>query len=295
MILSIDSLIELSKLAEEAAKKAGDLINAYATKTVTPTYKNSGNSPASQVVTEVDHLCEEIILKHLHSSIEKYDLALLTEEQEDDKQRLEKDYFWCIDPLDGTLAFTESKPGYAVSIALVSRTGESHIGVIFDPARHILYTAIKGQGAYRNGERWNLPEQLTSKTITIPFDRSLLARKDFEKIMPALSQSLNAYGYTDLIELHYGGAVMNACWALEQTPSCYFKLPKQQEGGGSLWDFAATTCLYKELAMPSGDANGQALDLNKSNTTFMNEEGVIFASSPELISIIQSLVIQFRT
>ena len=56
---------------------------------------------------------------------ERYDLALLTEELEDDGSRHVKDYFWCIDPIDGTLPFTQKKPGYGVSIALVARDGAS--------------------------------------------------------------------------------------------------------------------------------------------------------------------------
>ena len=49
-----------------------------------------------------------------------YDLALLTEESEDDRSCFEKDYFWCIDPLDGTLPFTRNEAGYSVSIGLVA-------------------------------------------------------------------------------------------------------------------------------------------------------------------------------
>jgi myo-inositol-1(or 4)-monophosphatase len=108
--------------------------------------KNGGASLAAQVVTEVDHLSQDIILKTLHPSCLIYDLALLSEESPDDNQRLQKDYFWCIDPLDGTLPFIESVPGYSVSIALVSREGQSMLGVVYDPVTQTLYHAIQGQG-----------------------------------------------------------------------------------------------------------------------------------------------------
>ena len=54
---------------------------------------------------------------------QKYDFGILTEETPDNGSRLVKDYFWCVDPLDGTLPFTEGTPGYSVSIALVSKSG----------------------------------------------------------------------------------------------------------------------------------------------------------------------------
>ena len=294
MKLNNKDLTKLSLLAEKAARKAGIVIQSYINKTVKSSYKEAGNSNASQIVTEVDQHCEAIIIKALSNSLVEYDLALLSEEQEDDRLRLEKDYFWCIDPLDGTLAFIESKEGYAVSIALVSRSGESYIGVVYDPVNEVLYSAIKGLGAYRNGEPWILPKHDSSTTISIPFDRSLIARNDFKTIENQLSSALKEHGYNTILPFHHGGAVMNACWALEQMPSCYFKLPKTEQGGGSLWDFAATSCLYQALNLPALDFFGQALDLNKHSTTFMNESGVIFASSLELVCLTQTAMQEIK-
>ena len=71
--------------------------------------KPSGSSRASQIVTEVDLMSQEMILKHIHPTCEEYDLGLLIEESNDDLSRFEKDYFWCIDPLDGTLPFVEQQ------------------------------------------------------------------------------------------------------------------------------------------------------------------------------------------
>jgi len=125
MNLTSTNLSNLCKTAIEAAKQAGRLINSYTNKNITVQNKEAADSLASQVVTEVDVKAQDIILGVLSPTLEKYDLALLTEESVDDKSRFEKDYFWCIDPMDGTLAFTEKTPGYAVSVALVSKNGES--------------------------------------------------------------------------------------------------------------------------------------------------------------------------
>ncbi len=151
MRLSAEDLIQLVGCAATAVKEAGVLIAQYDGREVLVQHKAGGESLASQVVTEVDELSQAIILKHLQPTCAAFDLALLTEEQPDDGSRLEKDAFWCIDPLDGTLPFTESIPGYAVSIALVARDGTPLIGVVYDPSTGTQYQAVQGQGVLRNG------------------------------------------------------------------------------------------------------------------------------------------------
>ena len=78
-------------------------------------------------------------------------MGLISEELKDDSSRFENEFYWCIDPLDGTLPFTEQVDGYAVSIALVSREGIPVLGVVYNPEKNDLYTAVKGEGAYKNG------------------------------------------------------------------------------------------------------------------------------------------------
>jgi len=86
-----------------------------------------------------------------------------------------------------------------------------------------------------------------------------------------------------------GGATMNACWVVEHQPACYFKFPKPQDGGGSLWDFAATACLFHELGAIACDFYGQPLDLNRADSTFMNHRAVIFTADLSLVKQIIAL------
>ncbi len=282
MQLTTNDLLQLSQLAIIAAKRAGRVIAQKSHSPLTVLKKKGGDQRASQVVTEVDYLSQAAILEVLLPSCERYDLALLTEEAVDDKLRLERDYFWSIDPLDGTLPFTESTPGYAVSIALVSRLGEPLIGVVYDPVEDRLYTAVKGQGACRNGQPWLLPSTciMKGKRLTLICDRSLTQQTHYPKMLKTVEAMAAEQGLLGLTIIHQGGAVMNACWVIEQAPALYFKPPKSQEGGGSLWDFAATACLFNELAAPVSDIYNQPLDLNRADSTFMNHRGVIFASAP---------------
>ena len=272
----------LAAVAANAAREAGALIAQYNGREVAVQRKAGGESLASQVVTEVDELSQSVILKHLLPTCAAYDLALLTEEQPDDGSRLEKDAFWCIDPLDGTLPFTESIPGYAVSIALVARDGTPLIGVVTDPSTGTQYQAVQGQGALRNGAPWQLQSKADPAPLHFIADRSMASCSKFYEAMDQLQVLATELDRDGLKTTLTGGAVMNALWVLEQAPACYFKFSKPQAGGGSLWDYAATTCIYEELGGWCSDITGQALDLNRADSTFMNHRGVLFASDREL-------------
>jgi len=82
---------------------------------------------------------------------------------------------------------------------------------------------------------------------------------------------------------------MNACWVLENSPACYFKFPKPQNGGGSLWDYAASNCIFNEIGAYASDIHGQALELNRSDTCFMNQEGVLFTTHKNIEKKIQEI------
>ncbi len=289
MSLSAEALEELHHTACLAATKAGELIQQLAQSSFEVKHKDQGSTIASQVVTEVDYKSEKLIIEQLAPSISKYDLALLTEEQPDDHSRLAKDYFWCIDPLDGTLAFTESCPGYAVSIALVDQSGCALIGAVFNPLTNTLYSACRGKGAFRNGQSWMPSVSVSKKTVTLPLDRSFTARPDFDAIIKAIEVAMKNIGFEGLELIHKQGAVMNALSVLEHLPGLYFKLPKKEQGGGSFWDFAATACIYQELGFHVSEFNGAPLKLNKPETSFMNHCGVFYAENKALHQAVTSL------
>ncbi|SFE56888.1 inositol monophosphatase family protein [Sunxiuqinia elliptica] len=271
----------LSQAASNAAQKAGQLISNYTTKELTVKNKTGGDSLASQVVTEVDLMAQEMILESLAEVTQNYDLGTLGEESPDNHERFEKDYFWCIDPMDGTLAFIKQQHGYAVSIGLVSKAGEPVIGVIYDPMTQTMYQAVKGQGAFRNGQKW---------TVAIPADTPLHLISDtsfqdhalFETSLEALEAISKKLGYHGFQTRFQGGAALNACWVLEQAPACYFKYAKEEPGGGSLWDYAASACIYQEAQAWVSDMHGQPLDLNRSDSTFMNHRGILYATDEKL-------------
>ncbi len=68
------------------------------------------------------------------------------------------EYQWVIDPLDGTTNFLQGLPVFAVSIACL-RAGRTEIGVVLDPLRDNLYSAVRGGGAFLNGRPMHVSER----------------------------------------------------------------------------------------------------------------------------------------
>ncbi len=285
MSLANSDLEGLANAALDAARAAGALIARSQPTEID--HKAAGTSAASQIVTEVDRAAERLILEHLEPTLEPFELAVLTEERDDDGRRLVADHFWCVDPLDGTLPFVEGRPGYAVSIALVRRDGTPLIGVVGDPVSSTTRHAIAGRGAFRDGDPWVMPVSSDAAVLTVFADRSLLADDDGE-VEARLDRVARAAGL-DGAEIHVGnGAVMNACGVFDHPPGCYVKFPTPR-GGGSLWDFAATACLAAELGAVATDLRGAALDLNRGDGVSMGHRGVCFATDRALADRLRRL------
>ena len=269
-------LLKLSEVATKAALSAGKLIQQSITDDIFVEEKKGGSSYASQVITEVDRACERVILSQLLPSCKEFDIAILSEETLDDGSRFEKDFFWCIDPMDGTLAFINKQAGFSVSIALVSKDGTPYIGVVYDPSTDNLYHAIRGNGSFKNNLPWTVKHQ--NKHLSYVTDRSLKDTLHATEIESLLNDKVEQQKLNGIKEISGAGAVMNGILVLENGPACMIKFPKQESGGGSIWDFAAIACIYHEMGLPATNFNGGKLDLNKRDGTFMNQEGIYFAN-----------------
>lgn len=270
----------LHDVAVESATKAGQHIQSRFDTTHDKQIKEGPDSIASQVVTEVDFKAQDIILSNLESSIDQYDLGILTEEATDDSSRFAKEYFWCIDPMDGTLAFIEGRTGYSVSVALVSKEGDPVIGVVYIPDIEECYSAIKGQQVWLNGETV-ISRTTHSGILNVFMDHSFAKASNRATIMDFISNWANERGVEIELKEEWG-AVRNALGVITSDLGCYFKFPKKQQGGGSIWDFAATRLMAEVMNLYVSDASGNALHLNSTRKTYMNEVGVLYATDEEL-------------
>ena len=267
-------LLEVVEVFKKSAVEAGDYIESRLNDVLKIDFKKGDLSLASSIVTDVDIKAQEIILEKIDKLIFKYNFGFLSEEVKDDNSRFLKDFFVCVDPLDGTLPFTENMSGYSVSIALVSNKGEAICGVIYDPRNRNIYHACKGGKAYKNNELIKI--NYSDSKFTFVTDRSFLKSDLYEEFVSGLKKKSLEKGLVDFQIISQAGASMNSIWCIENAPSIYAKPPKSQNGGGGIWDFAASSCIFKELGLKASNFNGDSLDLNRKDSTFMNHEGVWF-------------------
>ena len=272
--------------AIQAALEAGQFIQSADRSKLQRHFKEAGSSAASQLVTEVDVRSEAIIRRCLQAISEQWDIAFVGEESSQSvadviPERLLKPYYWCVDPLDGTLPFVEGSPGYTVSIALVDQSGGPLIGVVYDPVDATLMHAIKGEGAYRDQAPITRATSVSTSLIAFA-DASFRLHEKYAHMLDTLNGCAQESGL-DGVEVVYGsGAVKNACQVLGYPAACYVKLPKCEDGGGSIWDFAATACIVGEAGGWASNIHGQPLELNRQCSTFMNHQGVLYASNERI-------------
>ena len=127
--------------ALEAAKKAIPVIlDIYYSNELGVEIKDD-NSP----VTKADKAADKIIREHLSKCFPTY--GLLTEESIDDKARLNNDYVFIVDPIDGTKEFIAHSGEFTINIGL-SYKHEPVLGVIVIPPTKEIYYALKGKGAF---------------------------------------------------------------------------------------------------------------------------------------------------
>ncbi len=128
------------EVAKGLAIKAGNIImNIYAGD-FSVEYKVD-HSP----LTLADKGANKIIINGIMEQFPHH--SYLSEEIQDDKSRLDNDWCWVIDPLDGTKEFIKKNGEFTVNIALVYKQNPV-LGVILAPDKKELYYAVKGEGAY---------------------------------------------------------------------------------------------------------------------------------------------------
>ena len=87
---------------------------------------------------------------------------------------------WYIDPIDGTRGFTYHNDQFAIHIGLVEG-GQPVLGVVYKPTTDEYYSAIKGEGAFRNGQKLEMKKNKQHPKKKVLFQLSY-SSKDWEKI-----------------------------------------------------------------------------------------------------------------
>lgn len=143
---------EFAHIAEGIARQAGALLRDFYQKGVTTEYKGDVD-----LVTEADRASEQLIVERLKAAFPHHGIY----GEEGTRDRMESEYRWYVDPLDGTTNFAHGFPAFCVILGLEHRPlglgaetdGEIVAGVIYDPLRDEMFTAEKGRGAWLNGRQ----------------------------------------------------------------------------------------------------------------------------------------------
>lgn len=146
----------MAKVADEAADAAGEILLEFLG-TAKVEYKGE-----IDLVTNADKAAEKTIIEIIQKAFPDHGIYA----EESGEQASESAVRWLIDPIDGTTNYAHGLPLFAVSIA-VEVEGEIKVGIVYNPYYKEKYTAVRGKGAYLNGERIHVSQ-------TKDLDKSML-------------------------------------------------------------------------------------------------------------------------
>ncbi len=136
---------DVLEMAEQLALRAGEIQrDRYETG-----FDVRTKSASIDLVTEVDHACEALIVSTLEK--ERPDDAIVAEEG-GGEDHPDREWRWVIDPLDGTTNYAHGFPRFCVSIGVEFRN-ETRVGVVYDPLLDELFYAVRDAGAWLGDRR----------------------------------------------------------------------------------------------------------------------------------------------
>jgi myo-inositol-1(or 4)-monophosphatase len=158
MIPSLEILQDVLAVAVDASRAAGAIIREHAGGAQVSERKANSRD----LLTLVDPLCEKTIKEKVMETFPHHEFLgeeMVAPGADASRAALdlalnntEADWLWIVDPIDGTTNFVHGMPLCMPSVA-VAYQGLVVVGVIYDPHRDELFSAIRGQGAYLNQER----------------------------------------------------------------------------------------------------------------------------------------------
>ncbi|NCB07192.1 MAG: hypothetical protein EOM73_03395 [Bacteroidia bacterium] len=178
---------------------------------------------------------------------------------------------WVVDPLDGTNNFARSLPLFAVSVGLMEGN-DSLVGVIIDVVGQKEYSAVKGGGAFCNGEKIILPG-FDSRYIPMLFLNHGYAETDrakFKKLAGLLALDYNI--------LKLGTTALELCYVAAGATDGFIC------SGDELWDFAAGIIIAQEAGCIFSDWKGKPWDGTHSHLLISRPE-----INHQLVKIINGL------
>ncbi|MXP26545.1 3'(2'),5'-bisphosphate nucleotidase CysQ [Altererythrobacter indicus] len=196
-------------------------------------WQKEGGSPVCAADLAVDSFLKRELSALLPSA------GWLSEETADDPARLDRGLLWLVDPIDGTRDYIRGLSGWSVSVALVSE-GRPLIGMLVAPARDEVWSAVAGQGAWRNGIALQASKREQLAGARVPVDS--LPREDADLTIVYKPNSIALR--IAMVAADEADLVATLRWGFE-------------------WDIAAATLIAREAGAAISDAFGEPLNFNK--------------------------------
>lgn len=253
---NLDTSIFL-KEAINAAKGAGKIILDIYQQDFAIENK-SDNSP----VTLADKKADVFIRNYLHKKFPMH--GFLTEESEDDLSRLENDFVWIVDPLDGTMDFVARDNQFATNIAL-SYKHDLLVGVVFIPITGECYYATKNNGAYylKDGKVTKIHVSNKTENLICLTSMFYFSSKELEAINR----------HRDKIKkIERFGSSIKACRIAHGLADISIRMTDKTKE----WDTAAPQIIVEEAGGLFLEPDGKRITYNKKD--FHNHKGYIITN-----------------
>jgi 3'(2'), 5'-bisphosphate nucleotidase len=208
-------------------KEAGKAIMQVYKQDFEVEYKQD-NSP----LTLADKKANDIIENGLNQL--SVNIPILSEEGSDIpyEDRKHWEYFWLVDPLDGTKEFVKKNGEFTVNIALIHKDTPV-LGVVYAPALDICYWAKQDEGAFKDGQKLPLKTKEQCNTYKIVVSRSHMS-DDTQAFIDAIDTNKEK----ELISI---GSSLKICLIAEGEADIYPRLGLTME-----WDTGAAHAIIKE-------------------------------------------------
>jgi myo-inositol-1(or 4)-monophosphatase len=222
-----------------------------------------------QVVTHADLAVDRLLHDILIGA--RPEDAWLSEERPDDGSRLRRRRAWMVDPIDGTRAFADHLPEFAISVALVVE-GQPVLGAVFNPATEERFEAERGGGARLNGQRLAVTGQRDLAGARLLSSRTELHKRDWQSLIPEAD-------FSPVSSLAYKLALV----AAGRFDGLLAFRPSHD------WDLAAALLLVHEAGGRISEADGTPIVLNNPTP---RHAGLVAAGTAALH---QALVARLKT
>ena len=235
---------ELLRQISDAVRTCGEII-LHADRSKSCIDEKAGHA---NFVTTYDKRVQQELQKRLFEILPE---AVFVGEEEDIHASIAKGYAFIVDPIDGTANFTRNYHASCISVAL-ALDGFPILGVVHNPYLKETFTALKGQGAYLNGERIHTSDRTLAEGLilfgTTPYHADL-TRKSFEIAYRYLSQA------EDL--RRSGSAALDLCMVACGRAEFFFELTLCP------WDYAAGALIVEEAGGFVSDLKGRPLTYDR--------------------------------